>query len=278
MGVGKAHARDCVNPGKSPVHLWKQYQTALPSEDDILSWWRYLSTANVGMALGTYARVDVDGAAGASRLGAISGGDIPATWEFRRGESSRGFLYSLPEGSEYRSHPIPLKGPHQELRFQARGAQTVLPPSRHKGGDLYEWVPGHAPGEIAVAPAPPWVLAQLRTGAPARGCPPGGRAGAGGGGLGDPAAVFLAVVALAHLSPARAESYTNWLHVGQALHAVWGGLLDDWDSWSQGCPSKYEPGACAAKWTTFRADGGLRLRHLIDWAHADSGWTPGGDL
>src|SRR5439155_8468526 len=50
----------------------------------------------------------------------------------------------------------------QELRFQAKGAQTVLPPSRHPSGTRYAWKPGHGPGEIEPAIAPAWLLAELQ--------------------------------------------------------------------------------------------------------------------
>jgi putative DNA primase/helicase len=50
------------------------------------------------------------------------------------------------------------------LRFQAKGAQTVLPPSRHPEGSLYAWVPGHSPWETEAAVAPDWLLVQLQQG------------------------------------------------------------------------------------------------------------------
>jgi hypothetical protein len=160
-GVGKKHLKECLSPGKVPWHPWKQYQVDLPAEAEVRGWWRQLPTSNCGMALGRHCRVDVDGKAGLERLRQVSGDDLPITWRFRRGEASLGILFLLPEGSAYRTHAQPQEGAHQELRFQALGAQTVLPPSRHKDGDLYQWVPGHAPWEVAVAPAPAWLLEQL---------------------------------------------------------------------------------------------------------------------
>jgi hypothetical protein len=51
-------------------------------------------------------------------------------------------------------------------------------------------------------------------------------------------------------------------------------MLHAWDEWSEGSPAKYEPGVCAAKWATFRTDGGLQLGDLLRWAKQDSGWAP----
>jgi putative DNA primase/helicase len=77
-----------------------------------------------------------------------------------------------------------------------------------------------------------------------------------------------ALDALRRLSPERATGYDTWLAVGMALHAVSDGeeMLAAWDEWSKQCEEKYEPGACAAKWGTFHADGGLGLGSLIHWA------------
>src|SRR5262245_19927720 len=44
-------------------------------------------------------------------------------------------------------------GPHL-----GEGAQSVFPPSRHKFGNRYRWVPGRGPGETELAPMPPWLL------------------------------------------------------------------------------------------------------------------------
>jgi hypothetical protein len=84
----------------------------------------------------------------------------------------------------------------------------------------------------------------------------------------------LALDALAHLAPARAAAYSEWLGVGMALHSVSTDLLDAWDGWSRQCPDKYMEGGCARKWQSFTAGGGIGLGSLIYWARQD-GWSPG---
>jgi hypothetical protein len=87
----------------------------------------------------------------------------------------------------------------------------------------------------------------------------------------------LALSALAALHPRRAYDYKNWLDVGMALHSVdsSGSMLAEWERWSRLASEKYEEGACAAKWKTFTANGGLTLGSLIHWARED-GWTSSG--
>src|SRR5262249_15558092 len=46
----------------------------------------------------------------------------------------------------------------------------------------------------------------------------------------------------------------------------------EWDRWSRQS-DHYEEGACARKWATFSAGGGLTLGSLVHWAEED-GWAP----
>lgn len=166
LGVGRKHGRTCTNPGKVPLIYWTQYQTNLPTLGDIALWWREHPTANVGTTLGPASgvlRVDVEGPAGEARLLNVSRGDLPPTPEFTSGRDNggRGLLYAMPRGVELRTTYEPLRV-GEELRLQAQGAQTVLPPSRHFTGRLYRWQPGRSPENLKPAPAPAWLVAMLR--------------------------------------------------------------------------------------------------------------------
>jgi hypothetical protein len=177
-GVGKTHAKGCTSPGKAPLHIWKPLQQQRPSAEEVKSWWRLWPTANVGMALGRGScavRIDLEGPEALTRLQELAQGDLPRTLEFASGRmdgSGRGLLYALPAGLEAKttSEGLALGG---ELRLQGEGAQTVLPPSRHKSGGRYVWAAGHGPTDIAMAPAPAWLLEALQQ-------PRGGRASAQG--------------------------------------------------------------------------------------------------
>jgi hypothetical protein len=271
--VSTTHAKTCKTPGKRPWHTWQQYQTALPTEAEIRAWWRQMPNSNVGIALGKILRVDTDGPAGEELLRRWSGGDLPSTLEFTGDTSKcgRGLLYLAPPGVTLRStSQLPQEG--EELRLQGLGAQTVLPPSRHRKGMRYAWKAGHGAGDIPLAPAPAWLVERLRV----RSTRKPRVATSTPGTPSDAGAVALALRALANLTPWRADAYDAWLHVGMALHAVDPSeeMLRAWDEWSEGCEAKHEPGVCAAKWTTFDGDGGLGLNDLLRWARQDSGWVP----
>jgi putative DNA primase/helicase len=171
--VNKKHAAECKQWGKVPWHSWKDYQLALPTEAVVRGWWRSLATSNVGMTLGGISRLiglDIDGAAGEELLRRLSAGDEPPTLEFASGKGRRP-LYRVPAGVELRPTPRPggLEVEGGELRLLGLGSQTVMPPSRHKDGRRYTWLPGRGPGEIEPAVAPAWVVALMRADAPAKG-------------------------------------------------------------------------------------------------------------
>jgi hypothetical protein len=273
--VSKRHRKECDSPGKVPWVRWGDYQQRLPAEADLRHWWRQMPTGNVGCALGPVSgvvRLDVEGGAAHKQLQEVSAGDLPPTWTFKSGRADGtglGLLYAIPPGVTFVTTVRPFQD--GELRFQARGAQTVLPPSRHKDGGLYEWLPGLGPRDLPPAPAPGWVVERYRD-RPGR--PRCGRRGVTGGGPDrrhpvSPWALFKAVVALHQLSAGRATSYDSWLYVGMALHSVSPDLLDEWDAWSRRCPEKYEEGACERRWASFGRRKGWDLGHLLEWARQD---------
>lgn len=163
VGVGKQHHKSCKSPGKAPFGLWGEFQTRLMTERELRSKHAELPNGNVGMAYGPvsgFVGIDVDGPAGEELLQKKSGGDLPETLEFKTPGGGRRLLYKIPDGASLRT-TYEAVAKKEELRFQAKGAQTVLPPSRHESGRLYAWKPGHAPGEIEPALCPAWLVEAL---------------------------------------------------------------------------------------------------------------------
>src|SRR5262249_6365870 len=54
-----------------------------------------------------------------------------------RPNGGRGLLFKTPLGVQLKSTPLKASEAKQKLRFQAKGAKTVLPPSRLSSGSLY---------------------------------------------------------------------------------------------------------------------------------------------
>jgi hypothetical protein len=165
--VGDAHEKSCNSPGKAPWGTWKQFQDRPPTEQELRKKWNDNKFLNVGIFLGPVSglvRIDIDGAAGEAMLAELSGGELPATLEFSSGGGGRGLLFGIPAGVTIKTTPI--KGDagrlHQEVRFQAKGAQTVMPPSRHVSGRRYLWKPGRGPDQIDAALLPPALVELMR--------------------------------------------------------------------------------------------------------------------
>jgi hypothetical protein len=74
------------------------------------------------------------------------------------------YLYKIPQGigklRKYtKSDP---KVDHSECALMGVGQMTVLPPSRHKNGEIYKWIDGHSPEDMEIALAPNWMVGLMK--------------------------------------------------------------------------------------------------------------------
>ncbi len=73
------------------------------------------------------------------------------------------------------------------------------------------------------------------------------------------------------LSASRAQDYSDWLHIGMALHD-WGGVgaFELWDQFSRKAPDKY--GGTEEKWKSFQNSNGKRytIGTIFDYADSDA--------
>jgi hypothetical protein len=178
--ANKGHIKSCSSPGKTPWHTWKEFQTTLPTEDQVRGWFRTLPNGNVGITLGGVSGLiglDIDGPQGEALLQRLAAGDLPRTLAFTTGKGRR-LLFAMPEGVKLRTTPKPggLALESGELRLMGLGSQTVMPSSTHASGRVYEFVPGCSPDDVEPAPAPGWLIrlmtADAPRSAPRNGSPP----------------------------------------------------------------------------------------------------------
>lgn len=155
---------DCGrNAGKHPVAALARRgvkdAVALPST--LAAWWHAWPEANVGLACGSVSRivvVDSDGEAGVAEL---TRRGYPATWTARSGAGGLHVYFEAP------GHPVGNWRIRGVGDLRADGGYVVAPPSRHRCGGRYEWLPGLSPWEVGLATAPEWVpLGEPRTVAP----------------------------------------------------------------------------------------------------------------
>ncbi|MGG4444527.1 AAA family ATPase [Brevibacillus fortis] len=81
------------------------------------------------------------------------------------------------------------------------------------------------------------------------------------------------IALLAYIDPAYL-AYQEWINVGMALKYE-GYTASDWDDWSKRDGSRYNPGECFKKWTTFEGTGGKPVTGAtITQMAKDNGWMP----
>jgi hypothetical protein len=85
---------------------------------------------------------------------AVHNNNMPLeTCEQRTGGGGRQLLFRAPPG-----YVVPTCKTARGVDIRGWGGFAMLPPSMHESGHAYEWLPGQAPGEIDVYPAPLWLL------------------------------------------------------------------------------------------------------------------------
>lgn len=162
-GVSAGHEKICRCNGKIPlISGWVQRRET--TEEHLQEWLSSFKKMNVGMPLGEasgYCGIDIDGEAGERLFQEMSKGEIPETWEFITGAGRR-LLYRIPVGIKTKKFKKTGSGAHEECAILCTGQQSVLPPSIHHTGTIYEWAPGRGPSDIDCADAPKWLIDMIR--------------------------------------------------------------------------------------------------------------------
>lgn len=158
------HPIPCVPREKRPLVPWKNFQTTMPTPDELAAWWQQTPDANVALVLGRGRfAVDLDGGDAAETLLAHAGIALPPTAP--RSRTGGGYHVFL---SSY--NPVPdrvglLSTDGGKPQVDIRGIGIVVaPPSVHPNGTRYEWLtplaaqlpaaPQDLLGLIARAPTP----------------------------------------------------------------------------------------------------------------------------
>lgn len=158
------HAIPCAPKEKRPLVAWKDFQTTMPTTEQIQAWWAKTPDANVALVLGRGKfAVDLDGGEAAENLLAEEGIALPP--DAPRSRTGSGFHVFL---SSYNAIPdrvglLSTNGGKPQVDIRGIGI-VVAPPSIHPNGRKYEWIlpltekPPHTPSAlsdlIGKAPAP----------------------------------------------------------------------------------------------------------------------------
>ena len=143
---------------KRPIIRWQRFQHQLPTVAQLEGWYERWPNANLAVVTGEISGVvvvDVDPKHGGTEsLAALEArhGALPDTIESITGGGGRHIYFTHP-GREVRNRAGLAPG----IDLRGDGGCIIVPPSVHPSGKLYEWKPGHAPGEISTAMLPAWL-------------------------------------------------------------------------------------------------------------------------
>lgn len=148
---------------KRSVGRWAEFQSRLPTREEVEAWYAQRPDANVAIVTGILSGlivVDVDpGHGGDSSLRRLerAHSKIPATMTAKTGGGGR-HLYFLHPGDELRNRV----GVYPGIDVRGDGGYIVAPPSLHPSGKHYVWVRARGPDKIEPAALPQWLLELLR--------------------------------------------------------------------------------------------------------------------
>jgi hypothetical protein len=140
----------------------------------IAAWWAAWPRANIGIACTAFWVLDVDYGGwdaiepdGADSFALLTKryGRLPETVQQLTGGGGWQYLFQPDERIGNGVGFLP------GLDTRAAGGYVAAPPSIHPSGRAYHWRRGHAPGEIALAPAPAWLVALIKPPPPPRPAP-----------------------------------------------------------------------------------------------------------
>jgi P4 family phage/plasmid primase-like protien len=148
-------------PGKHP-RTRRGVKDATTSEETIRSWVARWPRTNIGIATGApsgFIVLDIDPRNGsADSLAALTEkyGPLPATVQVRTGSGGRHLYFAHPADRKVANRTN--LGGFRGLDLKGDGGYVVAPSSNHVSGGSYEWVPGHGPDDVPLAPYPGFLL------------------------------------------------------------------------------------------------------------------------
>lgn len=143
---------------KRSIVYWTEYQTRLPTKDEVTHWFTANPDANIGIVTGKISNLVVF--------------DLDSDDAVEYAENEGGFPDTV-KVKTYKGYHIYAKHPGFEVRgsvnknldidIRADGNCVVAPPSIHGSGHMYDWEDGFSISEIDPADCTPWMMDYLES-------------------------------------------------------------------------------------------------------------------
>jgi replicative DNA helicase len=158
MVWGNPSPEDLIKQCKVPLVGWTEFQTRLPTEQEVESWFSQWPDANIGIVTGKISGIvvfDLDSEDAVQY--ANDRGGFPATSKVITGKGYH--IYCQHPGFEMKNNI------NQDLKIDIKTDRgyVVAPPSIHGSGRQYEWENGYSIFDIEPAPCEPWMIDYLKS-------------------------------------------------------------------------------------------------------------------
>jgi hypothetical protein len=147
---------------KHPLVEWKEYQTRLPSKEDVTNWFTKFPLANIGIVTGVASNLvvfDLDSQDAIEYINEI-GGLAENTAIVNTGKGQH--IYVRHPGFDV-SNQV-----NTSIHIDVRGdgGLVAAPPSFHGSGRQYQWIEGSSIFDIDPAPCTDWMIDYLKNAPP----------------------------------------------------------------------------------------------------------------
>ena len=149
--------KEMIEKCKRPLISWKDYQTRLPTEEEVCQWFDQYPNANIGIVTGKISNLVVF--------------DLDSTDAVEYAEAEGGFP-DTPKVKTGKGYHVYMRHPGFEIRnsvnkkldidIRADGGFVVAPPSIHGSGRQYQWEPEFSIHYIKPAACKPWMIEYLQ--------------------------------------------------------------------------------------------------------------------
>jgi Bifunctional DNA primase/polymerase, N-terminal len=161
---GRCTCRDpaCTSAGKHPHAGYAPHgaKDATADADTIKAWFAESYWLNYGVACERLFVVDVDvkhdGLETWRAMHCQPTRALPHTWQVRTGSGGLHVFFTPP--AKVRNGDLD-KG----IQLKAAGGYVVGVGSKHKSGDVYDWLPQCSPKDAPLGTVPPWLLTMMET-------------------------------------------------------------------------------------------------------------------
>ncbi|BAQ17929.1 bifunctional DNA primase/polymerase [Methyloceanibacter caenitepidi] len=145
---GLPNDADKHKPGKHPILKGWEKKASFDA-DTIRAWWKELGPCNWGVMCEEIFAFDKDGPQADEVIRELEEryGTLAPTWMTVSGRGGH-ILYRQP------SKRLDFVETHRDMQIISGTRYILVPGSRHVSGRRYEWVKGHSPDDIEIAPCP----------------------------------------------------------------------------------------------------------------------------